>query len=385
MKYDIAIIGAGASGLMLAALLKNKKVCLIDSNVEIGAKIKVSGGGKCNITNKYLSAKNYLGDEKFVQDILNRFNSKAFLAFCKEQGLTPNFNEKIVKGTYFCKSSKEVITLFKKLTTSCKYYLDTKVLDVEYDNEFTIKTNRENIIAHKVIIASGGLSFTNLGASSIAFDIAKKFHHKVNVLNPALVGFTVQKDEFWFKKLSGISCFVKATVEQKSFEGNILFAHKGCTGPVILNSSLYWKKGQMSLDFLPHKKIESFLKSNKKISTVLPLPKRFIQEFLPSQGLEDKAISSLNNDEIKLLKRLKNYTFAPAGNFGFTKAEVTKGGVCTQEINVLDMQSKLQKDLYFLGECLDVTGELGGYNFQFAWSSAYVCAQNLNQKEYMHK
>ncbi len=377
MKYDIAIIGAGASGLMLAALLKNQKVCIIDSNSEIGAKIKVSGGGKCNITNKYVSAKNYLGNEKFVQDILDGFDSKAFLSFCKENGLVPHFDEKIVKGTYFCKSSKEVISLFKKLTTSCKYYLNTKVVDMTYDDAFCIETNKQNIMAQKVVVASGGLSFTNLGASSIAFDIAKKFNHKVNVLNPALVGFTVQKDEFWFKKLSGISCFVKATVEQKSFEGNILFAHKGCTGPVILNSSLYWKKGQMSLDFLPNKKIEPFLKSNKKISSALPLPKRFIQEFLLASNLEDKAISSLKDDELEQLKRLKNYNFAPAGNFGFTKAEVTKGGICTNDINSIDMQSYLQKDLYFLGECLDVTGELGGYNFQFAWSSAYVCAKSL--------
>ena len=380
MIYDVVIIGAGASGLMLASKLQDKKVCIIDSNAQIGAKIKISGGGKCNITNRDVSAKNYLGDEKFVQPILDAFDSKTFLQFCKKNHLDVKFDEKLVRGTYFCKTSNDVLSLFKRLTTHCKYYMNTKVLDVDFKHDiYTIKTTSKRIESKLLVMASGGLSFTNLGASSLAFDIAKKFGHKVNVLNPALVGFTVQKEQFWFKKLSGISAFVKATVENKSFEANILFAHKGCSGPVILNSSLYWKKGKMSLDFLPHKKIETFLKSNKKISSSLPLPKRFTQEFLLSVNLEDKAVSALSDQDKEKLKILKNYEFAPAGNFGYSKAEVTKGGVCTNDIEQTSMESKLQKNLFFTGECLDVTGELGGFNFQFAWSSAHVCAQFINK------
>lgn len=377
MKYDVAIIGAGASGLMLASLLHDKKVCLIDANNSIGAKIRVSGGGKCNITNKYVTTRNYLGDEDFVQPILDAFDEKAFLSFCKANGLVPHFDEKIVKGTYFCKSSKEVINLFDDLTKHCRYYLDTKVLAVNFDESYHIKTTSKTIEATNLVVASGGLSFTNLGASSIAFDIAKQFNHKVNVLSPALVGFTVQKEQFWFKKLSGISCMVRASVEGKTFEGSMLFAHKGCSGPVILNSSLYWKKGQISLDFLSGKKLEQFLKGNKKLSSALPLPKRFIQEFLASLSIEDKAVSTLSNEEKEKLKSLTNYSFSPAGNFGYSKAEVTRGGVSTLDVNPYTMESNLQPNLYFLGECLDVTGELGGYNFQFAWSSAYVCSQDL--------
>jgi predicted Rossmann fold flavoprotein len=364
---------------MLASLLKNNNVCLIDTNPKIGAKIKVSGGAKCNITNKKVTSNNYLGDNSFVTSVLNDFTNEDLISFLKKQRLDFKINEKIVKGTYFCNTSQDVIDMFLKLIKNKRLFLNTQVKNIEFDDFYKIETNNQTIEAKRVVVASGGLSYQSLGASSIAFDVAKKFKHKVNPLNPALVGFTVQKDQFWFKNLSGISMFVKANVENKSFEGNILFAHKGITGPVILNSSLYWKKGKMSIDFLPNKSFKSFLKGNKNISSSFNLPKRFMQEFLTSIELEDKSISKLSKEELTKLEVIKNYEFAPAGNFGYTKAEVTKGGVDTDEIDVKTMESKLQKDLYFLGEALDVTGELGGYNFQFAFSSAFVCAKELNR------
>lgn len=363
---------------MLASKLKNRNICLIESNNEIGAKIKVSGGAKCNITNKFVSCDNYLGENDFLDPILNSLSSKELLRFCNNNGLETIFNEKIVKGTYFCKSSKDVLTMFRKLTNDLKFYMDTKVLEVKFDKTFSIKTTNKTIEAKKIVIASGGLSFSHLGASSISYDIAKEFSHTIKPTNPALVGLTVQKDQFWFKKLSGVSLNIKIKVEHKIFEGGFLFAHKGVTGPVILNSSLYWKKGKMSIDFLPNKDLKSFYKSNKKISSILPLPKRFIQEFLTAISLEDKNISSLNKEEIIKLELLKNYEFAPAGNFGYSKAEVTKGGICTDEINAYTMESLKQEGLYFLGEALDVTGELGGYNFQFAFACADICAKELN-------
>jgi len=170
---------------------------------------------------------------------------------------------------------------------------------------------------------------------------------------------------------------VETKVGEKTFEGSMLFAHKGCSGPVILNSSLYWQKGKMSIDFLPKKKLEIFLKGNKKISTAFPLPKRFMLEFLNSVSLEDKAVSTLTNEEKEKLKLLKNYEFSPAGTFGYSKAEVTSGGISTKEINHQSYESLKQKDLYFIGECLDITGELGGYNFQLYFAQAYVCANNI--------
>jgi predicted Rossmann fold flavoprotein len=379
MVYDIAIIGAGASGLMLASQLKHaqKTIALIDGNETIGAKIKISGGSKCNITNKHVSSDNYLGSKEFVESLFKIFDHNDLLEFLKTNGVVPKIHEKIIKGTYFCESSTDVISMFKRLTQHCHFFLNTKVIDVEFDEHFKILTNKKCIEAKKLVVASGGLSYATLGASTIAFDVAKKFGHTIKTLAPALVGFTVQKEQFWFKNLSGVSLMVKTHVENKSCEASMLFAHKGCSGPAILNASLYWQKGLIGIDFLPTSPIEHFSKSNKLISSALPLPKRFIQEFLASISLEDKPMSQLTKDEHERLNTLKCYKFAPAGNFGYTKAEVTKGGIHTDEIKMQSCESKLHDDLYFLGECLDVTGELGGYNFQFAFSSAVACARNI--------
>ena len=338
MIYDIVIIGAGASGLMAASHIKNKSICIIDSNDKIGAKIKISGGAKCNITNKFMSTDKFLGDKKFIKPYLEKFDEQVLLSFLNKNGVYPNLNPKIVKGTYFCNSSSDVISMFSKLTSHCKFRLGTKVLDVEYTENFTVKTNKGDIEGKKLIVASGGLSYASIGGSDIGFKIAQKFGHTVNKLDPALVGFTVQKDQFWFKELSGLSVDVKIKVLDKTVSGKMLFTHKGCSGPAILTTSLYWKKGNISIDFLPNK--DSYL------------PKRFKQQ-----------IKDLDID-------LRNYVMSPAGNFGYTKAEVTKGGISTDEVHN-NFESKLQKNLYFIGEVLDVTGELGGYNFQWAFSSAY--------------
>ena len=344
MLYDIVIIGAGASGLMAASKIKNKSICIIDSNDKIGAKIKISGGAKCNITNKFMGTHKFLGDSDFIKPHLEKFDEKDLLEFLNKNNVYPKLNPKIVKGTYFCNSSSDVISMFTKLTSHCKFRLNTKVLDVDYENNYIIKTDKGDIHGQKLIVASGGLSYASIGGSDIGFKIAEKFGHTVTRLDPALVGFTVQKDQFWFKELSGLSVDVKIKVLDKVVEGKLLFTHKGCSGPAILTTSLYWKKGNFSIDFLPNK--DSYL------------PKRFKQQ-----------IKNLDVD-------LRNYTMAPAGNFGYTKAEVTKGGILTDEIND-DFESKIQKDLYFIGEVLDVTGELGGYNFQWAFSSAY-CLQDMN-------
>nr|WP_257118545.1 aminoacetone oxidase family FAD-binding enzyme [Aliarcobacter vitoriensis] len=379
------MIGAGASGLMFASNLdknKYKNICLIEANTKIGQKIKVSGGAKCNITNEFVTKDNYLGDKSFIENILDIFSKDDLLKFLNKNQVFPKINPKIVKGTYFCNSSQDVIDMFSLITTNIKKYLDTKVLDVDFDKCFKIKTSRGLIEAKKVVVASGGLSFPSLNASSIAFDIAQKFSHTIIKPEPALVGFTVQKDQFWFKNLSGISLDVKIYIDKKEIEGSMLFAHKGCSGPAILSSSLYWKKGKMTIDFLPNQKLDKFFKGNKNISSAFPLPKRFMQEFLISQNLEDKSISKLSIEEIEKLKLLKNYDFSPAGNFGFSKAEVTKGGICTNEINNITFESLKQQGLYFIGECLDITGELGGFNFQMVFAQGFICATQLNNIKY---
>ena len=347
MIYDIAVIGAGASGLMAASQLKDKQICVIDTNKDIGAKIKISGGSKCNITNKYLDETHYLGDNQFIKKTFQNFNQYDLLEFLNSNGIFPKIDEKIVKGTYFCKSSNEIIDMFKRLTKHVHYKLGTVVKDVEEsENIFIIKTSREDVKTKKLIVASGGLSYPSLGASDIGLKIAEKFGHNIIKTNPALVGFTVQKDQFWFKELSGLSLDVKIKVENKIIEGKLLFTHKGCSGPAVLTTSLYWKKGNIIINFTPSSKTH--------------LPKRF------------KQIAKYKNISID------NYIMAPAGNFGYTKAEVTRGGVDISELT-MSMESKIKKNLYFLGEVADVTGELGGYNFQWAFSSAMNLVANYKK------
>jgi len=368
--YDIAIIGAGASGLMSASLMPNKNIAIIDGNSKIGLKILASGGGKCNVTNKNVTEDNYLGDKEFIKKSLDSFTPKELLSFLDKFQLQL---EERRYGQYFCKkSAKDLVNIFEKLTKHCHFFMNSKVLHVEFNNNFKIKTEKNTIEAKKVIVASGGLSYITIGASSIGYEIAKSFGHSIITPAPALVGLTVQKDQFWMKKLSGISFNTKLSVEGKVLESDLLFTHKGISGPVVLSGSLYWKKGKVALDFLPNYDLKKLLdkKVKKLISSQIPLPKRFMTEFLDSLHVEDKPICKLKKDEIDKLQVLKHYEFAPAGNFGFTKAEVTKGGVNTDEINALTFESKLQKDLYFIGEVLDVTGELGGYNFQWAFASA---------------
>lgn len=368
--YDIAIIGAGASGLMSASLMPNKNIAIIDGNSKIGLKVLASGGGKCNVTNKNVTEDNYLGDKVFIKNTLDNFTPKELLSFLDKFQLQL---EERKYGQYFCKkSAKDLVAIFEKLTKHCHFFMNSKVLRVEFNNNFKIKTEKNIIEAKKVIVASGGLSYTTIGASSIGYEIAKSFGHSIITPAPALAGLTVQKDQFWMKKLSGISFNTRLSVADKVLESDLLFTHKGISGPVVLSGSLYWQKGKITLDFLPNYDLKKLLdkKVKKQISSQIPLPKRFMIEFLDSLHVEDKPIYKLKKDEIDKLQLLKHYEFAPAGNFGFTKAEVTKGGVNTDEINALTFESKLQKDLYFIGEVLDVTGELGGYNFQWAFASA---------------
>lgn len=377
-EYKNIIIGAGASGLMLASLLKDKhNTLLIDANKSIGAKISVSGGGKCNLTNKSVLSNNYLGDQEFISDILSDFSSSQTLEWFAQRGVVPSIRQ---KGQYFCtKSSSQVIALFQKEIRDVDTLLDTVVSSISTENKkFTINTNKSRFIAQNIIIASGGISFPKLGASDIGYKIAISTAHTVATTAPALVGFTLQPEQFFFKELSGVSVDVIASVDGHAFRGDVLFAHKGISGPAILNTSVYWKKGKISIDFLPDFSWSELNRSKKLLSTLLPLSKRAVKAFLQHLQIEDKPANRLTDDEKTTLKQMKNYSFAPAGTFGYSKAEVTRGGVSTDEIDPDSMMSRITPNLYFIGEVVDVTGELGGYNFQWAFSSAHRCAGSLN-------
>ncbi len=379
-RYDIIIIGAGASGLMCASFLRRSlNVLLIDTNPKIAQKIKISGGGKCNITNLHVNSKNYVGDEVFISQTLKEFDNKALIAYLQKQNLPLVLRK---KQFYFCKnSSQEIIDILRKNTSWCKFALNHKVKTVtKNENGFLIQTEKVKFQANSVIVASGGASFPSLGASDTALKIAHGFGIEYRAFKPALVGFTLQKEQFWMKSLSGISVEVKIKVDAKILQGSLLFAHRGISGPVVLNTSLYWKKGLIEVDFLPGSDIKKLIQkgAKKQISSVLPLPKRFTKAFLEHLHVKDKASELVTHDELEKLLVLHHYCFAPAGNFGFSKAEVSLGGVKTDELNE-NFESKKISGLYFIGEAVDVTGELGGYNFQWAFSSGVKCASHISQ------
>jgi len=376
---DIIIIGAGASGLMVASQLdKNKKFIILDINDKIGSKIEISGGGKCNITNQSIEASDYIGNPYFINDILREFDQYQLLEWLEKNNLTPNIRE---SGQYFCKnSSKEIINIFKKNIDIKNIILNCKVENIrKREDVFYVECGKKSYRAKSLVVASGGLSFPILGATDIGFKIATSFEHTINALSPALVGLTLQKEQFFFKELSGISTKVTIRVEDKILNGSILFAHKGISGIVILDTSLFWTKGEIEIDFLPDFDIEPHQNSKKLVSNLLPIPKSLSKAFLKHLKIQDSPMNKLSKENIYQLLRLKSYKFPPAGNFGYSKAEVTKGGVSTDEINSKTMMSKKVDNLYFIGEVLDITGKIGGYNFQWAFSSAFVCANNLKK------
>ena len=377
-EIDMAIIGAGASGLMLGSLLDAKRVVIFEGNSKPGAKILVSGGGKCNITNEWVEPIHYLGNPYFVGEVLKVFDQHDLLEWLKERGLKPLLRK---NRQYFCaNSASQLLDILKNESRKHSFLLDHKVEDVVKKGDwFYLKTAKKSYKAKKVVIASGGLSFSLLGADAIGYRVAESVGHTIVRTAPALVGFTVQKEQFFFKSLSGISAEVEIRVEDQICSGALLFAHKGISGPAVLDASLYWKKGKIEIDFLPGWYPEEYQESRKLVSSLLPMPRRVSKAFLEHLGVEDRPMNQLKTAEREKLLSLKQYAFAPAGTFGYSKAEVTKGGVDTDEIDSKTMMSKKCEGLYFTGEVLDMTGRLGGYNFQWAFSSAAVCAKALQE------
>lgn len=388
MLDNTIIIGGGASGLFLGSLLNSPNLTILEKNSSLGKKILASGGGKCNITNEKISSKYrltnyYLGDEKFINEILSNLNYLEVLEFFRFLKF-----EKLKNSQFFCKSSKDgktgskaVLNHLKNKITKLKIHLNTEVLEVSKNKDiFEICTNKGKFKCKNLVVASGGLSYKNLGVSDIGYKIASNFGHEIEPLNPALVGFSVQKDEFWFKNLSGV-CFnaeLEIVEENKILSGDLLFTHRGISGPLMMNASLFWQKGKIKINFLPSFDFDKFKNSKKQITSILPLPKSFIKEFLNVSNLEDKQFFKLSNLEFQTLKKLQNYEFSPAGNFGYNKAEITKGGIKTDFIDK-NCQSKLVKNLYFMGEILDVSGIIGGYNIHFAFACAKTVANSLKR------
>ena len=377
--YDILILGAGASGLMCGVHLdKSQNVAIVDTNEKCAKKLKISGGGKCNVTNKYVELKNFDGDETLIVNALEAFSKEDLLDFLKHNGIELELRK---NRYYFCKTGSDaIINLFKSKLSHTKMLFNHEVLSLKKDKDlFTLQTSKGVLRAKKVIVATGGKSFKNLGASEIGLNIAKGFGMGVQEFLPALVGLTTQPQEAWMKELSGLSCFVHIKVGDRLIKEEMLFAHKGISGPAVLSASLYWKKGTLSIDFMPNKNIEDLACGSKKqMSTLMGLPKRLSKAILGAVEVRDVEYKKLDARQKNNLQKIHHYEFAPAGNFGFTKAEVSRGGVRASSLDALTLESKSVDDLYFIGEVVDVTGELGGYNFQWAFSSAIMCAKTIN-------
>lgn len=372
MIYDVIIVGAGTSGLFLGANLKGKKVAILEKNNIAGKKILASGGGRCNITNRFISAKNYLGEQKFIEQILKVLTPDQVLKFFSEQK----------QNQFFCDSgAKSVLSVLLKRQNADIFYNKEVLGTKKVDEIFEILTKDEKFRARNLVIASGGLSYKALGASDIGYKIANNFGIGTSALAPALVGFSVQKDEFWFKELSGVSLNADVKINSKNeshkFSGDLLFTHRGISGPAVLNASLFWQKGRICINFLSKFSEKNLIDGKKQLSSVLPLPKRFVLEFLKNFGLKDRAFYEFSDEERQIIKRLFAYEFAPAGTFGFERAEVTKGGIKSEFLDE-NLQASNVKGLYFIGEVLDITGMLGGYNLHFAFASALKVARILN-------
>jgi len=380
--YDVMILGAGASGMMCAAQLNEQSdlsVVVIEGNERAGKKLKISGGGKCNITNIAVSAENYLGDEQLIESVFSQFSKDDLLQWLEVRGLQPVLRKELY---YFCpKSADEIISILEDASRKSVYRYNEKIVSLKRgeDGLFTLRTEDGRFQARKVVVATGAKSFASVGATDIGLELAASLGHSVTPFVPALAGFTLQPKAFWMKELSGVSFRAAVTVGEKVLREDMLMTHRGLSGPVILSASLYWEKGEIEIDFLPDYELEKLLHNNRKLlSTALPLPKRFTQKLLEVEGIKDKACNIYKGDELERLQRfLHHYTLAPAGTYGFAKAEVCKGGVNTSELNSWTLESNTVEGIYFVGEVIDVTGELGGYNFQWAFSSGAVAAFDI--------
>jgi len=376
--YDVIILGAGASGLMCAGnISKKKSVLIIEGNEKPAKKLKISGGGKCNITNVSVKKENFDGDAELVTTVLKKFSKENLLRFLERNRIPLEVRK---ERYYFCEnSSEDIINALLKSIKHHELLLSTKILQVEKNEDFfEVQTDKSIFYAKNIVVATGGKSFANIGATDVALKIAQGFDIGVKEFTPALVGLTLQKEQFWMKELSGLSCYVHIKVEDRVLKEEMLFAHKGISGPAVLSASLYWKSGDISIDFLPDVKINELINSSKKLlSSTMNLPKRLAKALLKTVDVEDKECKKITTQERERLKQLHDYSFSPAGNFGFSKAEVSRGGVEANELEFTTLESKKVKGVYFIGEVADITGELGGYNFQWAFSSAYVCAKAM--------
>lgn len=392
MNVEIVIIGAGAAGMMCAAqaAYRGRSVLIIDHADKPGEKIRISGGGRCNFTNIHSSPKNFLSENPhFCKSALSRYRPKDFIELVDRYGIA--WHEK-TKGQLFCdgKSQQIIDMLLSEMDyAGAALWLGTDVLDIRGgggDGGFIVTTSRQSVNCDKLVIACGGPSIPKMGATNFGYKIAKQFGLNVIEPIPALVPLTFTDHlKAPLKTLAGVSLDCQVSHGKTSFEEALLFTHRGLSGPAILQISSYWAAGDMiTLDIAPEVPVFERLKAARQDSP-RQSPQSFLSAFLPARlaqmiasGQKFDRLADMSDAALRNLALMINsWMVKPAGSEGFRTAEVTKGGVDTQELSSKTMEARAVPGLYFIGEVVDVTGHLGGHNFQWAWASAVACGEAL--------
>lgn len=389
--FDVVIIGAGAAGLMCAATAgqRGRSVLLLDHAKAVGEKIRISGGGRCNFTNLFVSEKNFISkNPHFCVSALKRFTSSDFISLVKKHKIA--FHEKTL-GQLFCDiSSKQIVEMMlaECAAGAVKIKLETDVLEIKKTSEFfEIKTKNELINCQSLVIATGGLSIPKMGATGFGYDVARQFGLKVTQTIPALVPLTLdEKILSETKNLSGVSVDAIVSCGKINFREAILFTHRGLSGPAVLQISSYWKKGEKivinlapEVDIFAQLLLEKKSKPKQELQNFLAqfLPKS-LANFLAAQANHNGNLADLSNQKIKEIADSVNaWEVNPSGSEGYAKAEVTLGGINTDEISSKNFETKKVPNLFFIGEVLDVTGWLGGFNFQWAWASGKAAGESV--------
>ncbi|MEO1015545.1 MAG: NAD(P)/FAD-dependent oxidoreductase [Pseudomonadota bacterium] len=391
--FDVIIIGAGAAGLFCGAEAgkRGRRVLVIDHADKPAEKVRISGGGRCNFTNLETRPDRFLSQNPhFAKSALSRYTPHDFLELMARNRLT--WHEKTL-GQLFCdqRSGAVIKMLLDELETAGgDLRLGLQVSSVDHvDGRFRVEAEGDALECSRLVIASGGLSIPKMGASGFAYDVARQFHHNVIMPRPALVPFTFSgKWKDAFSELSGVSVPARVSAAVGAFDEALLFTHRGLSGPAVLQASSYWREGEdIEIDLFPAGDGFDRLKQAKAAHPKRGLANAFAGLFperlasrlpdwldLPS----DKPLGALSNARLEsVAKAASSWRVRPAGTEGWRTAEVTAGGVDTDELSSKTMESRRVPGLYFIGECVDVTGWLGGYNFQWAWASAWAAGQGV--------
>ena len=389
LEFDAIILGAGGAGLMCAGVAgqRGRRVLVIDHADQAGKKILISGGGRCNFTNLGTAPDRYLSaNPHFAKSALRRYTAEDFLALVERHRIA--WHEKTL-GQLFCDgSARQIVNMLMEECAkgAVRISLGAAIRDVAHvDGRFRVSYGDKEASAPALVIATGGPSIPKMGATGFAYDLARRFGLKVVEPRPALVPLTLGGEEILFRSLSGVATEVVARAGKTSFREAALFTHKGLSGPAILQISSYWRAGEpVGIDFLPSREPDWLLAAKRArprvhFHTLLgeALPDRLAETLAKRIGLWGELANAPDRKLGEIARRLGDWRFHPNGTEGYAKAEVTAGGISTAELSSQTMEARKVPGLYAIGEGVDVTGWLGGYNFQWAWASGWAAGQAL--------